>query len=188
MTAKRFNEGKPKLGYFARSFHWALEAVARVKEFGANKYADGNWRLGGKPDDEYLDSAARHLDLFLGGEIYDQDSGCHHLGHAIWNYCALMELNYKDTPVIDAELFAERMAHWAEQKRITETGTPLDDRSDMSNYNGGLVPPGPAPTNFQPVNWEEGLNLDLESKQIKGNGCAPSRSYKDPGAIHREDS
>jgi hypothetical protein len=85
-------------------------------EFGANKYTDGNWKLGGKPDEEYLDSAARHLDLFLSGEIYDQDSGCHHLGHVIWNYCALMELNYKDTSTIDKELFAERMAYWAAKK------------------------------------------------------------------------
>lgn len=116
MTAKRYNEGKPKLGYFARSFHWALEAIARVKEFGANKYEEGNWKAGGKPDIEYLDSAARHLDLFLRGELYDQDSGCHHLGHVIWNYCALMELNYPDVPVLDKELFAKQMAYWAAKK------------------------------------------------------------------------
>jgi hypothetical protein len=118
-VAKRFNEGKPKLGYFARSFHKALEAVARVKEFGANKYEDGNWRIGGKPDEEYLDSMARHLDYFLKGEHYDQDSGCHHIGHAIWNLCALLELNYQDLPMIDEEVFWERMKYWAEKKQET---------------------------------------------------------------------
>ena len=50
--AARDNSSKPKLGYFLRSFPLSLEAVARVKEFGANKYNEGNWKLGGKPDDE----------------------------------------------------------------------------------------------------------------------------------------
>lgn len=118
--AKRFNGGKPKLGYFLRSFPKALEAVARVKEFGANKYNDGNWRLGNKPDDEYIDSGTRHLVAFLNGETYDQDSGCHHLGHAIWNLCALLELNHSDTPMIDQELFDRRMKHWAKLKEAQQ--------------------------------------------------------------------
>lgn len=114
--ALRFNDGKPKLSYFRRSFFKALEAIARVKEFGANKYEDGNWRLGDKPDSEYLDSCDRHMDHFLQGEVYDQDSGCHHLGHAIWNLCALYELNYKDQPAVDSMLFTARMAYWAAKK------------------------------------------------------------------------
>lgn len=123
--ALRFNTGKPKLSYFRRSFRKALECVARVKEFGAAKYNDGNWRLGGKPDEEYLDSMDRHLDLWLNGEVYDQDSGCHHLGHAIWNLCALLELNYGNDPAIDEELFRERVAHWLEQKALREKGKPV---------------------------------------------------------------
>jgi hypothetical protein len=117
--ALRFNEGKPKLGYFMRSFRRALEAVARVKEFGANKYNEGNWKKGGKPDEEYLDSMCRHLDYYLGGEVYDQDSGCHHLGHAIWNLCAWMELNTTG-PLIDKEVFYARMAYWAAEKAKRE--------------------------------------------------------------------
>lgn len=119
MPAARFNEGKPKLSYFMRSFPKVLEAIARVKEFGANKYSDDNWRSGGKPDAEYLDSMARHLDFFLKGEVYDADSGCHHLGQAIWNLCALMELNYKDVPVIDEKVFWERIAYWKKKREET---------------------------------------------------------------------
>ena len=115
--AERFNTGKPMLSYFRRSFSWALEAVARVKEFGANKYGDDNWRHGGKPDSEYLDSLDRHLDAFLAGETYDKDSGCHHIGHAIWNLCALMELNHKDKEVTDDALFQQQMEWWAKKRQ-----------------------------------------------------------------------
>lgn len=115
-VAARMNSGKPKLSYFVRSFTKALEAVARVKEFGANKYTDNNWRLGGKPDDEYWDSFTRHMVLFLSGEVYDQDSGCHHIGHMVWNLCAMYELNHSDEPAIDEELFWDRMRYWALQK------------------------------------------------------------------------
>jgi hypothetical protein len=116
--ALRYNEGKPKLSYFARSFRWMNAAVARVKEFGANKYDDENWRLGNKPDQEYLDSLFRHLDYFFAGEFYDQDSGCSHLAHAVWNLSALAELNHGDKPIVDTSLFNERMKYWSDKKAV----------------------------------------------------------------------
>lgn len=130
--ALRYNEGKPKMSYFMRSFPKMMEAIARVKEFGANKYDDGNWRLGNKPDEEYYDSLFRHLDYHFKGELYDSDSGCLHLAHAVWNLCALLELNHKDLPTIDEEVFKERMAYWAEKKaeregQISDEETPDAD-------------------------------------------------------------
>ena len=129
--AKRYNSGKPKLGYFARSFHKALEAIARVKEFGATKYEEDNWKLGNKPDSEYLDSMARHLDLFQKGEQYDEDSGCHHLGHAIWNLCALFELNHGKVDVINQPLFESQMKHWADKKKRDEVPVILTSETVM---------------------------------------------------------
>ena len=108
--ALRFNEGKPKLAYMLE-FPSAIEAVSRIMEFGATKYEDGNWKIGGKPDREYLDSMMRHLRAWLEGEVYDQDSGCSHLGHAIWNLLALQQLNHKDE-VIDEDLFSKRCNSW----------------------------------------------------------------------------
>jgi hypothetical protein len=95
--ALRYNEGKPMLSYFMRSFPKMVEAVARVKEFGANKYDDDNWRLGNKPDKEYWDSLFRHLNYHFKGELYDDDSGCLHIAHAVWNLCALLELNHQES-------------------------------------------------------------------------------------------
>lgn len=139
--ALRFNTGKPKLSYFARSFRWMNAAVARVKEFGANKYNDGNWKLGNKPDEEYLDSCFRHLDYFFSGEFYDQDSGCSHLAHAVWNLSALAELNYGDRPIVDEELFRERMTYWAEEKRKREAGRPVNKLPEFT--------PPPCPIKFE---------------------------------------
>lgn len=124
--ALRYNEGKPKLGYFARSFPTMLEAIARIKEFGAAKYDDGNWRKGNKPDDEYLDSMTRHLDKFLAGEEHDKDSGCHHLGHAVWNLCALLELNRAKVSAVDEGVFREQMAHWAAKRAERDSHSELD--------------------------------------------------------------
>jgi predicted RNA-binding Zn-ribbon protein involved in translation (DUF1610 family) len=108
------------LSYFMRSFPKMAEAVARVKEMGAIKYNDGNWRLGNKPDDEYWNSMFRHLNYINTGEDYDKDTGCLHIAHAVWNLCALLELNYPDLPARDDEIWADRAVHWAEEKRKRE--------------------------------------------------------------------
>jgi hypothetical protein len=112
--AKRFNEGKPSLSYILQ-FVKPIEALARIMELGAIKYDDGNWRKGGKPDSEYLNSMMRHLTEWIHGDVYDKDSGCSHLGHAIWNMLALHELNHPDE-IMDDELFKERCAYWKAKK------------------------------------------------------------------------
>jgi hypothetical protein len=124
--ALRFNEGKPSLAYILQ-FANPIKAIARIMEFGATKYADGNWRKGGKPDREYLDSMMRHLTDWVHGEKYDKDSGCSHLGHAIWNLMALHELNHPDE-IIDDEVFKRQCAHWkAKKEKRPEEGLQEDD-------------------------------------------------------------
>jgi hypothetical protein len=92
-----------------------IKSIARIMEFGATKYDDGNWKLGGKPDKEYLDSMFRHITLWLEGEVYDEDSGCSHLGHAIWNLMALHQLNHPDE-VFNESVFSERCKYWKDKK------------------------------------------------------------------------
>ena len=115
--ALRFNEGKPSLAYILQ-FANPMKAIARIMEFGAIKYDDGNWRKGGKPDGEYLNSMMRHLTSWIHGEKYCKDSGCSHLGHAIWNLMALHELNHPDE-IIDDEVFKRQCAYW---KNVKEAG------------------------------------------------------------------
>lgn len=122
--AMRYNDGKPKLSYFMRSFPRMAEAIARVKEMGGIKYEEGNWKKGNKPDEEYWDSMFRHLQYIFTGEEYDKDSGCLHIAHAVWNMCALHELN-STSPPIDEVVFAERATHWG---RIRAEREAKEDR------------------------------------------------------------
>ena len=119
MKSKRLNKGKAMLGFILQ-FPTAMAAFARVKEMGAIKYERNNWKLGGKPDYEYLDAAMRHLAAHAAylagdGEYYAEDTGCSHLAHAAWNMWALQELNYPGW-THDPELFAAMAKYWAEEK------------------------------------------------------------------------
>lgn len=124
--ALRYNEDKPELSYLPRSFPKMVEAVARVMQFGAAKYEDGNWQKGGKPDKEYWDSLFRHLSYVWQGQDYDEDSACLHLGHAVWNLCALLELNYPDLPATDGR-FKERCDFWRAKKEELNTTMTGDE-------------------------------------------------------------
>lgn len=62
---------------------WPL-LLCQVSEFGANKYARGNY-LKGMNWSRILDSLLRHILQAAGGEELDQDSGLSHDGHIAWN-------------------------------------------------------------------------------------------------------
>jgi hypothetical protein len=65
--------------------------VAQVLTFGANKYADHNWRAGDGFDYSRLIGAAyRHLSSFNDGEDLDPETGYSHVDHAM---CCLMFLS-----------------------------------------------------------------------------------------------
>lgn len=57
-----------------------MMAIAEVLTFGANKYADHNWRKGFKWS-RLLGAAMRHLFSFLRGEDKDPETGLSHLAH-----------------------------------------------------------------------------------------------------------
>ncbi len=93
--ALRDNAGKPELG---EVFWFRLEWLAEHCAAGRLKYPDTdegipNWTLGGKPDQEYTDAAARHLAAFVRGEEWDSETGTHHLAAVAWNALALLTCN-----------------------------------------------------------------------------------------------
>lgn len=93
--ALRDNSGKPEL---SQVLHFDLEWLADHCAAGRAKYPDTspgvpNWTLGGKPDQEYLDSASRHLAALVRGEEYDSELGTHHAAAITWNMLALLTCN-----------------------------------------------------------------------------------------------
>lgn len=94
---KKHDGGKAPLaqgciGYFRN----ALEAVAKISEYGAKKYkvdySDQAWRLVPNARGRYMDAMARHLAAYAAGEQNDPESGLPHTAHAAWNALALIEL------------------------------------------------------------------------------------------------
>lgn len=71
----------------------AVREVVKVLEFGARKYAPGNWRLVPNATERYGDAAIRHLAAWQGGERCDPESGLHHLAHA--GCCVLFALAFE---------------------------------------------------------------------------------------------
>jgi hypothetical protein len=77
----------------------ALEQIAEVLQFGAQKYAAHNWRKGfvwSRP----LSAAMRHLLAFNNGEDRDPESNLSHLAHAACCIMFLLEFE-KTRPELD---------------------------------------------------------------------------------------
>jgi hypothetical protein len=73
----------------------AMDEVARVYGFGANKYAAHNWRRKyewGKS----IAALLRHVSLFVRGKTYDEETGLHHLAHAVFHCLALIVWTAED--------------------------------------------------------------------------------------------
>jgi len=80
------------ISYFPR----AIEAVAAVSNFGANKYAWKGWENVDDGFNRYSDALVRHLAYEGKGEILDPDSGLLHAAHSSWNSLARLELQLKE--------------------------------------------------------------------------------------------
>jgi len=70
----------------------ALDDIAQVLTFGAQKYAPENWRKVEDPAARYFAAAQRHLWASKRGELYDAESGVSHLAHAACCIMFLLEL------------------------------------------------------------------------------------------------
>jgi hypothetical protein len=72
----------------------ALVEIARVMDFGKQKYSAHNWR-NGIAWSRVLGAALRHLLAYLGGEDKDPETGLSHLAHA--GCCIMFLLEYEVT-------------------------------------------------------------------------------------------
>lgn len=79
MTDKALRHNKGKLRWSLVDFK-ALEPLVQVLEFGAQKYAEDNWKLKMEIRTA-IDSMLRHVIKLSDGELIDQESGLSHIGH-----------------------------------------------------------------------------------------------------------
>lgn len=86
-SGKKFDAGKPRMELLPRK---ALEEVAKVLGFGAEKYDAHNWR-GGFDWSRLYGSILRHVYASLDGEDLDPESGIDHMAHAACGVMFLLE-------------------------------------------------------------------------------------------------
>jgi len=95
-TALKFDTDKLPLNLLSTE---AMNQTAAVLKFGAQKYAEHNWRKGfawSRP----LAAAMRHITAFNDGEDIDPESGLSHLAHAMC--CIMFLLEFQKThPELD---------------------------------------------------------------------------------------
>jgi hypothetical protein len=84
----------------------AWEELGRVYGFGAQKYADHNWRKG-YPWSLSLAAMLRHIAAYQRGEDRDPESGLHHLAHAMF-HCSTLIVFEKEQPHKDDRFKSEQ--------------------------------------------------------------------------------
>lgn len=85
----RDNKSKIELSYML-DFPYAMGDLCAVMMFGADKYERNNWKKGGSIV-QMENSLLRHVMAFHNGQDYDDESGIHHLAHAMFNAAGIIE-------------------------------------------------------------------------------------------------
>jgi len=70
----------------------SMQGLAEVLTYGAKKYKPNNWREVDDTD-RYVGATMRHFEAWRSGETTDEESGLHHLKHALTNIAFLLELD-----------------------------------------------------------------------------------------------
>lgn len=95
-SGSKLDAGKIRMGLVLGGFARALQEVARVGTFGANKYTDNGWMEVPNGVNRYTDALYRHLNKEAQGEVLDQDSKMLHAAHAAWNALARLDLMVRE--------------------------------------------------------------------------------------------
>lgn len=82
--------GKPRYSLVPAD---AMAQFVDVLTFGAKKYGDHNWQQVPNLQDRYYDALQRHLTAYRAGDELDDESGLHHLAHAMCCVAFMMQDN-----------------------------------------------------------------------------------------------
>lgn len=95
-AAIKFDQGKPPMSLLSTT---ALVEIAKVLEFGKNKYGKNNYKSG-MAWSRVLDAPLRHIFAFIDKEDNDPESGISHIAHACCSLMFLLEF-IKTHPELD---------------------------------------------------------------------------------------
>lgn len=88
----KMDGGKLQAGILEEVFPHALEAVAKVCDYGARKYSRGGCLQVPDAWTRYKDAEWRHRLARAKGETHDEESGLPHEAHEAWNVLMCLEL------------------------------------------------------------------------------------------------
>lgn len=94
--ATKFDQGKERMELIDPE---AMQELAKVLTFGAQKYEEHNWRKGLKVT-RIIGAAMRHLFAILRGETHDPETGLQHAAHAMCN-CMFLVWTINNKPECD---------------------------------------------------------------------------------------
>ena len=104
---------------------YAIQQLARVLEFGANKYAPNQWR-GGIEWTRVTAAVLRHTFAFLDGETFDQETGLHHMAHVMCEAMFLVNFVQTHRDMDDRYQLVEDLPWDAEAKENEKFFAPID--------------------------------------------------------------
>jgi len=88
VIGKKLDDGKRRYSLVPPS---VMAEFVDVLTFGADKYGDHNWKTIPRLQDRYYDALQRHVDAFRNGNSNDDESGKHHLAHAMCCLAFMMQ-------------------------------------------------------------------------------------------------
>ena len=91
----KLDAGKPRVSLVLDGFPRALEEVAKVGTYGAEKYSDNGWMTVPDGISRYKDAMGRHRIAGAKGEVIDPETGLLHSAQEAWNALAKLELELR---------------------------------------------------------------------------------------------
>ena len=172
MKGLRYSKFKIRLDLIPALWTWALGDVLTR---GAIKYRDHNWTLG-MPWHDVAGPMKRHMEKWLGGEVYDKDTGCHHLAMVAWNALALMYYQLMGLGTNDLNVTFDKKF----DQDVTSGGliiTPIEafdlvNNLSMEDYVNALITQGVLNEDGSQKTREE--QLELEDEVVDGHPKNPN--------------
>jgi len=95
----KYDDNKPKFSLIKQD---ALMEMVAVLTYGAKKYSPDNWMHLDNARQRYFDAANRHLWQWFGGEERDEESGLHHLAHAMSSLMFIIQMDINKEKEMDS--------------------------------------------------------------------------------------